>query len=393
MMFSDIIRWAIFVVVWAVLVTHTPTMLRDRRRYPLLAVLMVFAGSSIIIQPWFATAVNRATGVTQFHNFVQGVWSIVDISATLAFVVHLAGGWTTLHRRRLAWVIWALLTAVGMLLFFALTSGPERFPPVGRLDTFAVYALLQAAYLVGAAGVAAYTVWRHLSAVRNGTLFVALWMVMIGDALMIPFMVIRTAERITVIAPWFSQVALLVSTARFVLLPLGCVIVATGPLFRAVAYWYRRIRIYSLWCLLSRATPEIILERPVSRLQDLLTITRPWVRLHRRVIEIRDTIFYLYDAWASTGLVGEAGRYAESLAGCRHRRALMTACWLEATRLAALAGSPKRYDEVDKSVLPELLAEVSTMGAEVRGLLRLHRTLRTSAVRTFVTTIPRRQPC
>jgi hypothetical protein len=388
-MFSEFSHQAILFLVWATLVTRAPFMIQDRRRYPLLSVLVIFAGSSVIIQPWFGSAVNHATGIAQFNNFIQGIWSLIDISATLAFVTQLADGMATLRRAVLPWACWALLTAAGMLLFFEITPGPERFRPVGQLDTFAVYSLIQAAYVIAAASAASRIVWRHLSAVHNAVLSIALSMIMVADALMVPFMLIRTASRITSIAPWLSEVALIASTGRFFLLPLGCIIVAIWPLFRSIVYWQRRIRIYPLWCLLRRATPDIILERPVSRYRDLFTVTQPWVRLHRRVIDIRDSIFYLYETWASVEMIREADDFAAEIVDSRHRRMLRTACWLEATRLAAMAGAPKRREEVDMKIISELLADMSTATAEIRGLLGLYTALHAPAVREFAESMQR----
>lgn len=52
---------------------------------------------------------------------------------------------------------------------------------------------------------------------------------------------------------------------------------------------YRSLRrLYPLWMALYRATPEIALLPPPSRLADVLTLRDPTFRLYRRVIEIQD---------------------------------------------------------------------------------------------------------
>lgn len=64
-------------------------------------------------------------------------------------------------------------------------------------------------------------------------------------------------------------------------------------------------------------------------------------------------------------------------------RLTATASWIEATRREAVAGVPKRHLGADKGLLPQVLADDSTMCREIGPLLRLHRALRSRHVRDF----------
>lgn len=270
-----------------------------------------------------------------------------------------------------------------MTLCFALTPAPERFAPPSQLSSFAVYAVLAAIYMVGAAGAVAWSIGRNLALVKGKTLRAALMMVTVGNGTEIPFMTIRTLQRLTLRAgPELLVFAFLLNTARFILIPLGCAIAAMEPSRKTMLYYYRRIRLYPLWHLLRSATIELALASLVSRTQDALATDDAWERLHRRVVEVHDSIFYLYDGWARPELVDQSTRQTRVL-NCGP-----TACWLEVARREALRGIPKRYCvNPDRELLPRVLAQESSMRVEVRYLMRLHRALKSRSVQAFADTV------
>ncbi|MEC3977746.1 DUF6545 domain-containing protein [Amycolatopsis sp. H20-H5] len=382
-MLQDTARQAIIVIVLTTLAIRFPYLIRNRMQRPLFLILVVFATSSIIIQYWFAAKVNHLTGVVKFSNLLQGLWGLVDITATLYFAVRITGFQPRWRYSRAAWITWALVTAAGMSTCFALTPPAMRFSSSAQLSPFTTYALIAAAYMVGTALTASWLLWRNLADVEGKVLRTALTMVMIGDAIMIPFMAIRTAERMTPIAPALSQIAVVLSTARFVLLPLGCVLVAVEPLHKAILYHYRQIRLYSFWRWLRNATPELALTSTKSRWRDIFGADSSWELLHRRVIEVRDSIFYLYDTQAFSGLLTQADDYAKTIPHAKHPELVTTACWLKVAHRAALMNAPKTHEVNGSEWLPRAAAADSTIHWETRYFLALYRMTRSQAVRTF----------
>lgn len=383
-MVEEIARQVILAVVWAVLISRAPFMLRDRQQRSTWLVLAVFAAGAIVIQSWFGTAVNRATGIAHLNDLIQGLSGIVNAAVMLGLAVHLASGHAGARRSKAVRLACALVTVAGMTLTFALTPAPERFSrPVTGFSPFTVYALLAAVYMIGAAGAATWIMGRQLPRVRGWTLYAGLLMVTAGNAMQVPFMAIRTLQRVTPYAtPELLRFAFVLGTVRFMIVPLGCVIAALEPVRRTVLYCYRRARLYSLWFSLRSSTEELTLGPLVSRWRDLRTVDDAWERLHRRVIEIRDSILYLHDTWVWPELLEEAARYAAAAPGSR-RRVRTIACWLETARQSARAGAPKLHRELDTALLPELVAEESTMHREMRSLLRLHRAMRSRPVQAF----------
>jgi hypothetical protein len=377
------IRRIIITVVWAVLALRTPFMVRDRKQRPVWLVLIVIATGSIVIQSWFGTAINRATGIPQFNNLLQGLWGILDVAVTLEFIVRLADG-KAASRRQSARIAGALAAGAGMALCFALTPQSQRFRSPTSSSTFTAYALIAAIYMICAAGAAAWIMWHHLPQVRSKTLYTGLLLVMVGNTTEVPFMTIRTLQRLSTYAsPELLRVALLLNTTRFILLPLGCTIAAIEPLRQGALFYYRRLRLRPLWRLLRSASPELNIGPPVSMSRDMVAFKDGWERLHRRVVEIRDSVFYLHDAWASAELLAQAVRYADAVARPEQSRLVAIACWLEATRREAALDGPKLHHDLETALLPELLADESTIHREMRNLRRLHRALRSRQVRGF----------
>ncbi|MGH3784177.1 MAG: MAB_1171c family putative transporter [Pseudonocardiaceae bacterium] len=389
-MFDEITRRVIIVVVCAALVLRTPSMIRDRQQRPLWLLLVVVAGGSMVIQSWFGVEVNRLTGINQFNNLLQGAWGVLDVAVTLEFVVHLVRAAERSGRRRAGRTAVAIVTVAGMTLLFLLTPVLRRFTSPASLSAFTAYSLLAASYMIVAAGAASWLIFRHLPLVRGRTLYAGLLMLAVGNATEIPFMTIRTLQRLT---PYTDagllRAALVLDTVRFILLPAGCVTAALDPLRRTVMHCYRRARIYPLWHLLRIATAELTLAPPVARWRDLVVVSDAWERLHLRVVEIRDSIVHLYGTWAWPQLLEQATHYAQATIPPKRRPIIVTACWLEVTRRAARSGAPRLHQVLDEMPSPGLSGSESVTREEITHLIRLHRAMRSRQVRAFASDVGR----
>lgn len=382
-MFAEIAHHFILVFVWIVLVLRSPFMVFDSQQRRLWLVLLAFAGGSIVIQSWFGVFVNTKTGIIQFNNLIQGVWGVLNAAVMLEFVANLVDDKREARKNRVARTFWAVATAAAMSLCFVLTPAAERFKPAATVSAFALYAVFAGIYMIGSAGLAAWLLYRRLPHVASRMLYTGLLMMTVGNAIQVPFMLIRSLQRLVPeIPPELLTVAFVLNTARFIMVPLGCVVAAAEPPFQTVLYWYRRVRLYVLWRCLREATGTLVLSPLTSRPRDLLTFDDAWERLHRRVVEIHDSAFYLYDAWAWPELLVAAKRHTEQ-AGREQSRVVAVACWIEVTRRAALSGAPKLHSELDGELLPELQAVQSTTHAEMRYLVRLGRAVRSRDVQAF----------
>ncbi|SDZ23616.1 hypothetical protein SAMN05421504_11119 [Amycolatopsis xylanica] len=383
MTFEEAARRLILVVVWCVLILRTPAMLRDARQRPLWFVLAAFALGSVVIQSSVGATINRLSGDPQLNNLVQGLWGILVTAIMLEFVLRLANP-APEGRSRTARIAWAAVTACAMTAAYALCEPEGRFNPKPSGDIpFTAYALFSAIYLVGSVVLMTWTLWCHLALVKARTLVAGLAMIALGNAAQIPFVAIRTLQRVTTeVPPGWGRAAFILSSVWFIAVPLGCVVAALEPVRVAMVYWCRRTRVYPLWRRLREATPELATDPPPSWLRDAVATRHQWERLHRRVVEIRDSIGFLHDAWASPELLERARRHAETEAA-GDREQITLACWLAATERLSVTGAPKLYVGPDRALLPGSAQEASTARAEIRSLLRLHRHLRSRQVKDF----------
>jgi hypothetical protein len=266
-----------------------------------------------------------------------------------------------------------------MCLSFARTPPPQRFSPIHGFSPFSWFVLLLAQYLFFASGIIAWLLLRFLGTVADRTTFAALAMILTGSAAEMPLIVIRTIGRwagfANTVAP---QAAFLFSTIRFITIPLGCVLVVLAPAVADVVLAYRKWRITPMWRTVRAVTPQLHLDvKP-----EWSTADNPWEQLHRCVVEIRDSCFYLLDGWGWPELLEEAAHYADSVSE-RDSRLIATACWLEVLRRRAESEQPTYEHQLDRTLLPEMPSETSTMREEAKYWVALHRAMQSPQVHRF----------
>ncbi|WP_329172494.1 hypothetical protein OG754_10810 [Streptomyces decoyicus] len=376
-------RGVLLLVVWSVLILRIPA-LRHPRRRPVWYVLVALALGSLVIQAPVGRWIDATTGIAKAGDLAVALVALTDFAAVWWFAIrlHTAGYSAPAWLRRAPWVSGATMAALA-LFFFAVTPAAERFGEQAR-GGWTGYMIAWIAYgLLTAVGAGALF-WKHGLTMRSPVLRVSVLALALGTSAEVPYLVVRTIRWITPdSAPELALTGFWCSFARFVLVALGCSLAALEPPMKALLHWHRRQRLRALWLLLRQATPELMVVPPPSRGADLLDLTHAWERLHQRVIDIRDSITYLHDGWASPRLLEEARRCAAGAGAPESRRLTATACWIEATRREAVAGVPKRHLGADKGLLPQVLADDSTMCREIGPLLRLHRALRSRHVRDF----------
>ncbi|NBE56208.1 hypothetical protein GUY60_33210 [Streptomyces sp. YC537] len=337
--------------------------------------------------------IDTTTGVAKAGELAVTLIALTDFAAVWWLALTLR----TVDRPTPAWLrraplVCAAVTAVAACVLFALAAEEHRYGERAE-GVWVAYAVVWIGYgLVTAVGAAA-VFWRYGLRMHSPALRASMLLLAVGTSAEVPYLVIRAVRWFDPeVSPALALAGFWCSFARFVLVAVGCSLAAIDPLRKASLFWYRRQRIYRLWRLLRQATPELLVVTPRSRLSDLLTFRNSWELLHQRVIDIRDSIIFLRDGWASPELLSEAVRHADASSTSERDRLLATACWIEAARRDALAGAPRRHEEVDQGLLPEVHARESTMPREITYLVRLHRSLASRHVSEFATRVrPRPQ--
>ncbi|GAB3874581.1 hypothetical protein GCM10029964_016780 [Kibdelosporangium lantanae] len=353
MTYSEPVREGLLVVVWCALILRTPMVLRDRRQLPLWQVLAVFAATSLVMREGFGAVLDRAVGDPTFHMLFANLWDVLGFTSPLYFAAWVAGR----LRHRLRWGAWALFTVSVTVVTYVLAPEQLTFPGVSAQSV--VFTL----YLMSTTSVTVWLLYRHVSEVRDRVLGLALWMIILGEAVLVPYMGIVAVFMVGHASPpwlvWFGYVG---AVARFTLLPLGCVVATFEPVRKALVCRYQHWRLRGVWQLLTATTPQLRMAPPADS----------WEALHRRIVEIRDSIFHLYDTWATEHLVATAHRYTND-------PVLAVACWLEVTRRAAEDRAPRLYQVVHLPSLPD----TTTAREEMRWQLGIHRAMRSPETHWF----------
>jgi hypothetical protein len=327
--------------------------LRDRRQLPLWQVLAMFAGTSIVMRDGFGEVLDRVAGDPTFHVLFTDLWDMAAFTSPLYFAAWVTGR----TRHRLRWAAWTMFAATVVVVTYVVAPQQLVIPSVSAQS------LAYTLYLMSATSVTVWLLYRHVSEVRDKVLRLALWMIIVGDAVLVPYMGIVAVFMLGHVTPtwllWFGYVG---AVARFALLPLGCVIATFEPVRKALVRRYQRWRLRGIWQLLSAATPPLRMAPPGDS----------WEALHRRIVEIRDSVFHLYDTWATEDLVDAAHRYAND-------PVLAVACWLEVTRRAAEDKAPRLYQVAHMPTLPD----TPTAYEEMRWQLRIYRAMRSPKAQWF----------
>jgi hypothetical protein len=203
--------------------------------------------------------------------------------------------------------------------------------------------------------------WTYRRIAGRAWLRRSMWLVVAGAALILVYCAMRLAEivgtRAGVDMTPANPVQWLAGDVGSLLELLGWTAPGWGPLLGAAGVWianyarYQRLR--PLWLAMHRATPDIALDAPRSRLADLVLVRKLGYRLYRRVIEIMDGERALRPyldseapatATATATATGDADRLRAALLRVGHGGAGATGESLaqETRRLVALAKAYRR---------------------------------------------------
>jgi uncharacterized protein DUF6545 len=380
---QETVRWVLIVLVWLALLLRIPAVIADRRQLPISIVLSFLAFGSITIQSWFGRAVNDFTGIAEFNNLIQGLSGIASQAVLLEFIILTYRSSASANRLSVLRISLACAVASLMSMCFALTEPAARFhTPTATM--FIGYALVAASYMIANAIAIVILAIRRLLSIRSAVLFAALTMVMVGNLIQVPFMLIRTVERLTPGIPdRLAQIAFPLGTARFILTTFGCVLTALVPIAANVRHLYHWRRLRRMWLLLTAATNELAIERTD---RSILRLGDGWKLLHSRIIDIRDSCFYLYDRRATPALLDEAHRYAYGATLSKHQDLVVAACWLEVTRRLALTNHSTANIVADRTLssLPPVVRDPANLASEARTMLSLYKMMSSPAVQCFV---------
>jgi len=250
----------------------------------------------------FGTAVDQFLGVPRLDRLVGCLAAVALIAGLLDFAVKMSSDWKVRpapwHRVRFAY---AGLTAAVMVASFTVatvlgTPSSAKFLPVpGTFNVVTVYWIAYIAFVVVTSVWAAVLYWKQVP--RTTLMSIRIAVLLLACATTVePFpYLLRIPSLFSSDVAYLNAVTVL-STIYFVLVAVGCSIAAIQPVIKARRDWTNCRRLYPLWHALVLAAPDIELMTPPDPAAGLLHRRDNALRLHRRMVEIRDGLLAM-DKW------------------------------------------------------------------------------------------------
>jgi hypothetical protein len=138
-----------------------------------------------------------------------------------------------------------------------------------------------------------------------------------------------------------------ISSVHTVGVAAGCSIAALVPLVHGLSTRRDINRLYPLWKELCTELPHIALYPPRPRLIDALTPQNSQLRLHRRLIEIRDGLLIMRDWTVPSDLHQIRAMITDTAVPSDRVEAAVMACWLKVALAARRAGRPRTDKPLD----------------------------------------------
>lgn len=370
----------VLVLLWLVAVWRAPSAVRSSKQRTLWAAFAALTLSMTLRHPAIMHAIDGGTGVNNLSTLLKHYLGIMAAAAVLEFVYVIARPHSrTGVRQRMAAVGTTMAVLTVLFVFVPRRTEAEDFfeHSAGSLPATA-YLLVWLAYLATAMAMATRLFWGSSRHAGPGWLHTGLRLLGAGTAVGVAYALSRAVYlvlRLTEAADPDSDASASTVTDAMKLTAIGLILVgssvpAVGVAWRAARHWRYLRALRPLWHDLTGAVPEVVLGEELRRRELRM-------RLHRRVVEIRDAILALQP------YVSAAQRDAAASAA---RQDLAEACWIEAARHSKLAGRAP-YDTVQRRDVGSAGEDAALdLEAEARWLRRIEAARADDTVRDFVRT-------
>jgi hypothetical protein len=322
------------------------TALRSRYQRPLWFALLMLALGITMLQKDTNAFLRGITGDANFQYLVSSVMAVGVAATLLTFAARAA------EVRISPWLRWIScgLTVVVMItcyVVFTVSGGqarPHFFPVPGALSILDLYWVVYLTYLGIATVTTLVLLIRAFGRVRSWLVRTPVLLLIIGS---VGFTVFIGSRFVAVFGGVESAVAFgtYVSSPHTIGVSLGCSIAAFVPLVLGWSAWRNANALYPLWKSLVTAVPHIALYPPRPRLFDALVPQNSQLRLHRRLVEIRDGMLIMND-WVQPADLAQIEAFVADVPPDLVTP-MTTACWLKVAIAVHAAGLPMATDPLD----------------------------------------------
>ncbi|GAA3435433.1 MAB_1171c family putative transporter [Kutzneria kofuensis] len=342
---TDLIQTVLLYLCWIVVVVRVSA-LRSRNQRPLWFALLMLALGITMLQKDTNAFLQTVTGDPNVEYLVSSVMAVGVAATLLTFAARAAevsiSPW-------LRWISCGATIAVMITSFVIFTLGggkarPHFFPVPGTLSVLDLYWAVYLTYQGVATLATLVLLVRAFGRVRSWLVRTPVLLLIIGS---VGFFVFICSRFFAVFGGYASAVAFgtYVSSPHTIGVSLGCSIAAFVPFFLGLSAWRNGNALYPLWKALVTAVPHIALYPPRPRLVDALLPQNSQLRLHRRLVEIRDGMLVMND-WVQPADLAQIEVFVSDVPP-ELMAPMTTACWLKVAITVHAAGVPMATDPLD----------------------------------------------
>jgi hypothetical protein len=342
---TDLIQTVLLYLCWIVVVVRVSA-LRSRSQRPLWFALLLLALGITMLQKDTNAFLRELTGSPDVENLISSVAAVGVAATLLTFAARAA------EVRISPWLRWMScgVTVFVMIVSFVVfqagggVARPHFFPAPGTLSVLDLYWVVYLSYQGIATAATLLLLLRAFRRVRSWLVRTPLVLLIVGSSGFLVFV----ASRFFAV---FGGSAYAVTFGTYVSSPhtigvaLGCSIAAFVPFFLGLSAWRSANALYPMWKALVTAVPHIALHPPRSRFLDAMPLRNGQLRLHRRLVEIRDGMLILND-WIQPSDLAQLEVLVSDVPP-EIMAPMTTACWLRVALAVHAAGVPMAADPLD----------------------------------------------
>ncbi|MFD0164941.1 MAB_1171c family putative transporter [Streptomyces decoyicus] len=348
----ELIRLVLLYLCWVVVIVRASA-LRSREQRPLwFALLMLALGMTMLQQP-AKRAVQHLTDLPHIANLVSSLMAVGVATTILTFAAraYLAGRSPRTPFRRSHLISCGMTLGIMIVMFSIVTiqriPTRDRFLPVpGTFTVHSIYWATYLTYMLIVTGITSALLVIILWTVRSRLVRIPVTLLAIATSAFMAFLGSRVVAVFTY-STKLIEYGTYISSVHTIGVALGCSIAAFTPIIQGFASWRKANTLYPMWKALCTALPHIALYPPRSRLVDALLPHGSQLRLHRRLVEIRDGLLIMR-GWASPVDIDRIlAVMAEEEVPRDQSEAVVTACWLKVALAAHQACLPHAQHTLD----------------------------------------------
>ncbi|WP_343236468.1 MAB_1171c family putative transporter [Streptomyces sp. NEAU-S7GS2] len=348
----ELIKLSLLYPCWAVVVVRVSA-LRSREQRPVWFALLMLALGMTMLQEPTERAARHLIGLPHIVDLVSSLMAVGVATTLLTFAArsYLAGGSFRIPFRRSHLISCGMTIGIMIVTFSIVTIQRipmrDRFLPIpGTFTAHSIYWATYLTYMLIATGITTALLIIIMRMVHSRLVRIPVTLLAIAS---IAFMIFLGSRVVAVFTYSTNPIeyGTYISSVHTVGVALGCSIAAFTPIIQGFASWRKVNILYPMWKGLCTALPHIALYPPRSRLVDALLPHDSQLRLHRRLVEIRDGLLIMH-GWASRVDIDHIlAVIAEEEVPRDQTEAVVTACWLKVALAAHRAGLPHADHALD----------------------------------------------